>query len=414
MLTLLEHSVTNEGGTYAFCDTDSMAIVATQQGGTLIPCPGGSHRTPAGDDAIRALSWKQVDQIIEQFSRLNPYNPGLVPGSILQTEEENYDPDGRQQEVRCYAISSKRYRLATTDGNIIKCSQHGLGHLLNPAPGTKWIDDAWTWLTDPTTPEPDWLELPALSKITITSPDSLHWFAHLNRGKTYADQIKPWNFLLVAYPDPFNPTTSHPVAPYSPDPTTWTTLPWLDRHTGNPVTITTRPHDGHHQPATRVRTYRDILTAYQHHPETKALAPDHTPVTGTTRGLLQRRPIRALPTPTYIGKEANDLHQRSHGLATETDTQAIYTSNADTWSTLYVPALQTLTAATIADATGVNLRTIQRARAGTHTPRTADLERLTTYVVEHARNTTGAKRTDDPATIVYRYLARFADAAEIT
>ncbi len=44
MLALLEHSVSELGGTYAMEDTDSMAIVATEHGG-MVPCPGGPYRT---------------------------------------------------------------------------------------------------------------------------------------------------------------------------------------------------------------------------------------------------------------------------------------------------------------------------------------------------------------------------------
>src|SRR3984885_5452150 len=57
MLSLLEHCVSEKGGTYAMEDTDSMAIVATERGG-LIPCPGGSYLKD-GLPAIKALSWKQ-------------------------------------------------------------------------------------------------------------------------------------------------------------------------------------------------------------------------------------------------------------------------------------------------------------------------------------------------------------------
>lgn len=32
MLALLERVVTDQGGSYAFCDTDSMAVVATDNG----------------------------------------------------------------------------------------------------------------------------------------------------------------------------------------------------------------------------------------------------------------------------------------------------------------------------------------------------------------------------------------------
>jgi hypothetical protein len=90
MLALLERCVTDLGGHYAFCDTDSMAIVATRRGG-LIPCKGGDRTKRDGSEAIRALTWEQVDQIVERFRALNPYDRSKVPGSILEIEDENFD-----------------------------------------------------------------------------------------------------------------------------------------------------------------------------------------------------------------------------------------------------------------------------------------------------------------------------------
>src|SRR5436309_11269903 len=60
MLALLEHCVTELGGTYAMEDTDSMAIVATKRGG-IIPCKGGKLRTANREEGIKALTWKRVD-----------------------------------------------------------------------------------------------------------------------------------------------------------------------------------------------------------------------------------------------------------------------------------------------------------------------------------------------------------------
>ena len=68
MLALLEHTVEDAGGTWMFCDTDSMAIVATENGGELIPCPGGNHQLPDGTPAIAALSYHQVDEIRARFN----------------------------------------------------------------------------------------------------------------------------------------------------------------------------------------------------------------------------------------------------------------------------------------------------------------------------------------------------------
>ncbi len=44
LLAMLERMVTDAGGTYLMCDTDSMAIVASEHGG-LVECKGGPHRT---------------------------------------------------------------------------------------------------------------------------------------------------------------------------------------------------------------------------------------------------------------------------------------------------------------------------------------------------------------------------------
>ena len=68
LLALLERLVTDRGGTYAMEDTDSMAIIASQRGG-LVPCPGGPYRTKDGREAICALSWEQVAEIVRPVRR---------------------------------------------------------------------------------------------------------------------------------------------------------------------------------------------------------------------------------------------------------------------------------------------------------------------------------------------------------
>lgn len=95
MLALLEHEVTRRGGTYAICDTDSMAIVASEDGDLGAPIP--------------QLSWEDVEQVRHRFDTLNPYDPSLVD-SILKLEKENFD-EGLRRQLWCYAISAKRYAL---------------------------------------------------------------------------------------------------------------------------------------------------------------------------------------------------------------------------------------------------------------------------------------------------------------
>src|SRR5712692_10014754 len=141
LLGLLEHCVSELGGTYAMEDTDSMANVATKHG-SLIPCPNNWDENAM----VKALSWKQVEMIRQRFAALNTYNHDLVPGSVLRLEKDNLDPTTeKQRPIYCYAISAKRYCLFVLDdkGNPILLqkgsnnqkdhwSQHGLGHLLNP------------------------------------------------------------------------------------------------------------------------------------------------------------------------------------------------------------------------------------------------------------------------------------------
>jgi hypothetical protein len=84
MLTLLERGITDAGGSWMFCDTDSMAIVTTPTG-ELLACPGGQHRLPDGAEAVQALTNEQVDRIRERFRRLNPYEHATVPDLLKRS-----------------------------------------------------------------------------------------------------------------------------------------------------------------------------------------------------------------------------------------------------------------------------------------------------------------------------------------
>ena len=126
MLVILERCVTDAGGTYVFCDTDSMAIVATEHGG-LVPCPDGPLRLPDEIPAVQALSRGQVDALVQRFEDLNPYDKTAVPGSILKIEDENF-VDGSRRQLHAYAISAKRYALfrdciplARESARIVEC-----------------------------------------------------------------------------------------------------------------------------------------------------------------------------------------------------------------------------------------------------------------------------------------------------
>jgi hypothetical protein len=215
MLALAEQLVSQERSTHVFCDTDSMAVPSTEQGG-LVLCPGGSERLPDGQPAIQALSWAQVEQIRDRFAPLNPYDPDAVPGSILRLEKVNFDPlSGARRQVHCYAISAKRYVLlmrgSKASFRICDKREHGLGLYVNPtepdAADREWIDTVWKGIVTQDAfgqpyHWPDWVHRPAATQLTVSAPSLLRPFKTVNAKKSYADQVKPFNFLVTVHVAP--------------------------------------------------------------------------------------------------------------------------------------------------------------------------------------------------------------------
>lgn len=115
MLGIAEKLTLNLGLDWAFCDTDSLAIVR----------PGGISR-----QEFR----KRTQNVIDWFVPLNPYR---APGSILRVEDLNRGIGSEKLEpLYCFAISAKRYALFNLSKGkrpvLRKASAHGLGHLLDP------------------------------------------------------------------------------------------------------------------------------------------------------------------------------------------------------------------------------------------------------------------------------------------
>ena len=317
------------GGEYAFCDTDSLFIVATKEG-RLIPCPGGTHNTPNGEAAVHAIPWSTVEEISQQFVALNPYG---TDASILEIESENFDDDGNQRAIECFAIASKRYALfqRSPDGHPVllgragklKRSEHGLGHLLSPhAPDPQrkdstWLDEWWQSLLEIElgykSSTPDWFDRAAVGRTNVGSPRELNAFRAHNNRRPYREQVKPWGFLVMAHPHAHERARADGprclVAPFERDPERREAMDWIDRD---------RPHESPRQIRTAgtyeirpdsvaVLSYGDYFTDYRLHPEAKSLDPaDRKPCHPWTRGLLEPQHIRAAKL-LRIGKESNRL-----------------------------------------------------------------------------------------------------------
>ncbi len=348
-----------------------------------------------------------------------------------------------RRQLCCWAISAKRYVLYTmgcegspvihrivddeeghgSDADapsVVKASEHGLGHLLNPKdpddPSDHWIVEAWEWMLRQAlgleAMEPPWLDRPALTRVPASSPAVLGWFKAMNAGRSYADQIKPANFLLLAHPHPLDPSGGLPIAPYESYPSNWeTTLRWNDRRNGETIRITTELSDGTLRGGVvHVRTYRQVLADYLAHPEAKSLGPDGKPVGRKTVGLLQRRPAEGVAPPRYIGKEGNRLDDRISGLVSRPDEYRTEyeDSRNGVWQRLVVPVLATMDRRTLIAGSGLHRRTIERYLYGGSNPRRGHGEVLTDMAVHHATaclKEWGVAIPRDPMRLLHLYIA---------
>jgi len=351
MLTLLELAAKQLGADYAMMDTDSLAIAATQ----------------ATPDPLAV-----AESMAVQFTALNPFSFG---GSILKVEDENFalcDPDdpekgvdrSKPEPLHYYGIAAKRYALCNVTGDrrvrLRRYSEHGLGYLLSPlaherdgaelvppepdesdgqtvlvtpGSGQQWIAELWQRIIEGVlagcrnVPQFPWSGLPALGRFSISQPALFKLAQGWNTvrdgrkriAKPIAEQVKPTNFLLVAYLDtgtlireayrePHGNLRGiqpiRPVAPYDPNPENWPRLPWRDLHTGEPVRLTWSKKRTYSVSELPVQTYGDVVARYLRHPEAKADG-------GDGAGVLQ--PLHVVVTDPHqirtIGKEANRIEE---------------------------------------------------------------------------------------------------------
>lgn len=380
MLALLEREVTRAGGAYAFCDTDSLAIVSTARGGK-VACENEHGRW------ITSLSKRQVEHIIGKFQDLNPYDDPLVP-ALWEAKHGSLE-----EPVTCYAISAKRYALYTEHGgeiefesvvdrneasmgdeetapdpqNLSDWSEHGLGLYLDPRRPDDprrdekhrriWMREAWEWIVgdDPSVPLPAWAARPALTRFTVSSPKLQGWFAGFDRSVPAWERIRPGAFGLMGHPVGLTADVvadARPARGYESDPRRWEQGPWYDRGSGEKIRVTTiSPGDDPEGfansvagGAVRIQTLGDVLARFRLHPEHKSLGPDGHWADEETRGLLRRRPVQSAPVLTdLIGKEGNKLVERLTGeVEAPSEYRTDYGSRSDRWRFLAIPVLRAM------------------------------------------------------------------------
>jgi transcriptional regulator with XRE-family HTH domain len=325
MLGIAERLVADARLTWAFCDTDSMAIAK----------PTGMEE---GEFICRA------QDVRNWFKHLNPYATDI---DLFKLEDANFGiVNGRRtpelEPLYCFAVSSKRYVLFNIDTNgrpiIRKATAHGLGHLLPPyrdedAPPdlpqpavplhdigvTRWQHDLWHCIVTAAlagnADRPDLSRLPnfdkpAVSQYSATTATLLRWFERHNSRKGYAQQVRPFNFMLMFQPDKLadwkqwraavgldvgngDPTLPCVIAPYDRD-CAKAGARCFDRDSGQPV------------PTELLKTYHKALAQYHLRPEAKFLNADYL-----DRGETRRRVVK-VASIEHIGKEANRWEEQSY------------------------------------------------------------------------------------------------------
>ena len=254
MLAILQAMVEEKKGSYLLTDTDSILFVSSQRR-SLIPCPGGPHKTRTGVSAVKAIAWKEVERICTRLNGLNPYDKKVVH-DILKIEDCNYGRNGKPRQLYGVAISAKRYVVYARQKSkiqIIKPSEHGLGMLYLPdkrkrytpvdckdqkTSYPRWIVEAWERLLedhfrnikDPenalVTGELWFGEFPAVMRIRVTTPNVLAALRKHDPGAA-----KPYNFALSPILLQSTPGCTL-VGSFSKHPKDWLTREYTEIHTG--------------------------------------------------------------------------------------------------------------------------------------------------------------------------------------
>ena len=320
LLAMLEKCIADAGGTYLFCDTDSAAIVSAK------------HRQqiamPDGAKPITAISWAEVQRIVDRFEPLNPYDRKLVPGSILKIHKLNWDHNKKRRQLFGYSIAAKRYALYTKSHNeieIVEPKAHGLGYFYPPKDSPEgwnhetpqWIFEAWDWIVRGVLglerTKPAWFDLPVMMKLTLSTPH------HALKNLAKCPLTSPHNFMMLpqicrfGYPQNIDPNKFTLITSFSSERDQWMRSKCINIHDcESPVYELTDDYDGRRA---LVKNFFMLLDSYQNHPEAKSLGPDGKPCEFDTRGLLQRAHVVANWPPIYIGKESDKHWEEGEDLS---------------------------------------------------------------------------------------------------
>ncbi|HEV3090594.1 MAG TPA: hypothetical protein VGX91_04020, partial [Candidatus Cybelea sp.] len=303
LLAVAERLVRDAGGEVTYCDTDSLVIVATEHGGS-VPCEYGPYVMADGRRAVRALSWAQVNSIVDDLTRLKVYRGAAVSGSSFKLEPQNFDETGRQRQLWFLGTREKSYALYAYDATgmpvVEKHSAHTIGQYSSPYgrdPQRRWIREAWEYTIrkdlGPPVDDPPWFDLPAISQLTLTTANIM---------RSYVETSGPFDFVSVAqlaYPRLLRCCEApRPSCVRLFNLAKWAEHPWRCLSCGAVIDPYLADTD---EPI--FKTYRRVVASLAGSFELKRLMADGSePVQGNARGLTIPRPVN-VETIEHMGKE---------------------------------------------------------------------------------------------------------------
>lgn len=187
---------------------------------------------------------------------------------------------------------------------------------------SKLSREAWRYLMaldageDP--PEPAWLDRPAVTQMSIPTPGYWRLFDPWNEGKSFAEGVKPFGFMLVAYADPTRTSNvGRLVHPYERDPKKWMKTEWADLYEPARkfwIAVRRLRQVAIKPGVVYVRTYRDAPPLPPWSSRGEVVGGRRRSMPSKHARTSPRRPVEALSV-THIGKEGNRLEERLAGLS---------------------------------------------------------------------------------------------------
>ena len=359
LVATLERLVSDVSGCWASANTDSAAVVSSEVGG-LVACPGGPARLPDGSEAVRALSWRELDTVRERFFSL---------GVALNVTPENFDPRGDRRQLHAVGVAGSRV-IFFADGSggreVVKRSEVALGDLRSPlGPGTsrRFVDEAAAWMLERVIDGPGrvpaWFDEAAMADLSMGTP---------GRVASLGGHGSPFGFAMGArrarrVETVVSGERVRLVAPAGDDPET---ARWVEVPSGNRPRVVVgqgrgRPGD------VRVATYGEEVVSLLFHPESKMLGPNGEVCKATTKGLLTPRPVE-VGVVHLVGKEGNRVDEVAIGEVL-TPEEVLTNYGDDEWERLIMPAARAYGIRRLARETGLARSKLTGLLAGRSSPR---------------------------------------------